>query len=103
MVTDPLESLRDAGVLYWEALRPSDYAEVSALSDAVEHLDDTIVRHSMDELFAEVEHSSANPAELAVVAQSFEILVRAIDRAISTPPTSIPDPRPTTTDREKHP
>jgi GNAT superfamily N-acetyltransferase len=67
MVTDPLEALRDAGVLYWEGLRPADYAEVSSLASALEHLDDIIVRHSMDELFAAVEHSTPNPAELGVV------------------------------------
>jgi DNA-binding MarR family transcriptional regulator len=68
--------------------------EAHALLERFRELNQRQLRELLDRLDA---------AELAVVAQSFEILVRAIDRAISTPPTSIPDPRPTTTDREKHP
>jgi len=42
-------------------------------------------------------------AELAVVDQSFEILVRAIDRPALAQPSPVPDPRPITIDREKRP
>lgn len=81
MVTDPLEALRDAGVLYWEALRPADYPELSSLAAALEHLDDTIERHSMDELLASLEHDAPNPSELGVVGrdQRGSIVAYALD------------------------
>lgn len=81
MVIDPLEALRDAGVLYWEALRPADYPEVSALTAAVEHLDDTLERHSMDELLSVLERSGASASELGVVGrdQRGSIVAYALD------------------------
>lgn len=67
MVNDPLEALRDRGVLYWEALQSSDYGEVSSLAAAIEHLDDAIERHSMEEIFDALGQSGENVSQIGVV------------------------------------
>src|SRR5665647_3587916 len=67
MVNDPLEALRDRGVLYWEPLLQSDHAEVSSLAAAIEHLDDALERHSIDEILHSLEKSAQHVSQVAVV------------------------------------
>jgi mycothiol synthase len=67
MVSDPLEALRDRGVLYWEALRPSEYSDVSSLAAAIEHLDDALERHSIDEILESLEKSGEDVSQVGVV------------------------------------
>jgi len=67
MVSDPLEALRDRGALYWEALRTSEYSEVSSLAGAIEHLDDALERHSVDEILESLEKSGEDVSQVGVV------------------------------------
>jgi mycothiol synthase len=67
MVSDPLEALRDRAALYWEALRPSEYSEVSSLAGAIEHLDDALERHSIDEILDSLEKSGEDVSQVGVV------------------------------------
>jgi GNAT superfamily N-acetyltransferase len=67
MVSDPLEALRDKGALYWEALRPSEYSQVSSLAAAIEHLDDSLERHSIDEILESLEKSGEDVSQVGVV------------------------------------
>jgi GNAT superfamily N-acetyltransferase len=67
MVSDPLEALRDRGALYWEALRPSEYPDVSSLAAAIEHLDDALERHSIDEILDSLEKSGEDVSQVGVV------------------------------------
>ena len=67
MVNDPLEALRDRGVLDWEPLLQSDHAEVSSLAAAIEHLDEALERHSIDEILDSLEKSGEDVSQVAVI------------------------------------
>ena len=89
MVNDPLEALRDRGVLYWEPLLQSDHAEVSSLAAAIEHLDDALERHSIDEASAfEMlrEHSRIDNRKLVDIATAVVDGHRLLPREPQAPP-----------------
>lgn len=67
MVTDPLEVLRDRGVLSWEPMRDADRDEVASLAAAIESLDDVLERHSIGEILETLAHSHVDLAQVAVV------------------------------------
>ncbi|HSN11611.1 MAG TPA: GNAT family N-acetyltransferase [Propionibacteriaceae bacterium] len=67
MVSDPLEVLRDRGVLVWEPLTPADYTEVATLAAAIEHLDDALERHSIEDILDTLEKSGEDVSQLGVV------------------------------------
>ncbi len=67
-MTDPLEVLRDgAPVLRWEPMCDDDIEDVARLIAAVEHIDDTIERHTLDDLVRLVEVCDTPLDQIAVV------------------------------------
>jgi mycothiol synthase len=67
MASDPLEALRDRGVLTWDPFTPSEYSEVTTLSAAIEHLDDALERHRVDVMLDSLEKSGEDVSQLGVI------------------------------------
>jgi mycothiol synthase len=47
--------------------RPSEYSDVSSLAAAIEHLDDALERHSIDEILESLEKSGEDVSQVGVV------------------------------------